>query len=117
MGGGAVCIIREDLNRVVERLKAKNATRTFGGECDYVGDANLPGCYTSILSSKQSYWCGQSSRFWFCSHVTTCVCNNSSGAYRVLSDLRLFIRTGINGQRVVVGGHLEVRRGGVFVVV
>ena len=72
-GGGAFCTIREKLNRFVERPKAKNATRKFGGECDCVGDANHPGCYKYVSSSKQSYWCGQSARFWLCSHVTTCV--------------------------------------------
>ena len=88
-GGGAACTIGEELNRVVERLKAKNATRKFGGECKCVGDANHPGCYKSITSSKRSYWCGQSARFWFCPHVTTRVCN-SIGAYRVFSDRRAF---------------------------
>ena len=38
-GGGAVCTIREDLNRAVERLDAKNAIRKFGGKYECVGDA------------------------------------------------------------------------------
>ena len=37
--GGAVCTIREDLNRAVERLDAKNAIRKFGGKYECVGDA------------------------------------------------------------------------------
>ena len=47
-GGGAVCTIRQELNHVIERLKAKDATRKFGGECYCVGDANHPRCYKSI---------------------------------------------------------------------
>ena len=36
----SACTIREEFNRVVERLKAENATRKFGGEYKCVGDAN-----------------------------------------------------------------------------
>ena len=42
------------------------------------------------------------------------VCS-SSGACSVLMDGRFFLKTGINGQRVVLGGHFEVFRGSVLV--
>ena len=42
MGGVAVCTVREELSRVVKRLKDKNAIKKFGGECECVGDADHP---------------------------------------------------------------------------
>ena len=54
-GEGAFCTTRKELKRVVERLKATNATRKLGGECECVGDVNHQGCYKSVPSSMQSY--------------------------------------------------------------
>ena len=53
-GRGAVCTLREDLKRVVQRPKEKNAIRKFGGECECVGDAEDPGGCKSVPSNKQS---------------------------------------------------------------
>ena len=38
-GEGAVFTIREELNRVFKRLKAKTAIRKFGEECECVSNA------------------------------------------------------------------------------
>ena len=91
----AVCTVREELSRVVKRLKDKNAIKKFGGECECVGDANHPGCCKSMASST-----GVGRGFGFVPMLRVYITAVTSGAYSVCYAITDYFKTGINGQRV-----------------
>ena len=96
-GGGAVCTTREELNRVVERLKEKTRPKSLAGSANASRTQIIQG---AINPASSRTGVGRVRGFGFVPiHVMMCVRNssgayrvvcNSSGAYRVFSYRRLF---------------------------